>query len=165
MQTSFHSHYELSSRSSWEAERSPSRRGPMFLGAPPSVLPQQTAVCPHQPSNLPAASRSSGVGISRSQAPCSSAGKQATQKSANLLKTFSEDRVLPLVVVTGCDHWSQSWAPHGLRCSLGRVEGLGKPGMRRRAGLKALQGCEGWVTSSLQADPWHNHKARRQPQR
>lgn len=166
MQTSFHSHYELSSCSSREAERSPSGRGPVFLGAPPSVLPQQTAVCPHQPSNLPAASRSSGVGISRShlpaQAPASSLdlpfSAQATQKSANLPKIFprtaSYHWLWSLIVTTG----RNPGHAHGLHCSLGRVEGLGKPGMRQRAGLKALQGCEGRVTSSLQADPRHNTK-------
>lgn len=66
------------------------------MGAPLSVLPQQNPLCPHQPSDLSAASHSSGVGISRCHLPVQVLASSpdlpfsahATQEPANLPKTF-----------------------------------------------------------------------------
>lgn len=69
MQTLFHSHSKLGSLSSQDAGWSPSQHILMFLGVLLSVLPQPTAVCPHQSSNLSVVSHSPKVGISRGYLP------------------------------------------------------------------------------------------------
>lgn len=88
---------KTSSHSNQDVEWSPSRHILTFLGVPLSVLPQQTAVCPHQSSDLSAVSHPSRAGISRCYLPAQVLASSPdlpfsdhpTQEPANLLKTFS----------------------------------------------------------------------------
>lgn len=139
MQTLFHSYFKLGSGSSQDAEWSPSRHILMFLGVPLSVLPQQTAICPHQSSDLSVVSHSSRVGISRCYLPVQ---VLASSPDLPLLLAWlrSQQTYWKLFPGTSPTHRSQSRECHGLRCSLERDKDLWRPEMGRQVGLETLRG-------------------------